>query len=186
MTRDGDLVRQVLEGRLEAYESLVDRWSSRVLALCRARTGRRSAAEEVAHEAFVRAFIGLRSLSDPEKFGAWLSGIATRAAIDWLRGRRRSQVAFSDLGAGWDAERHAPAAEADGESALERTEETSRLLAAVEELPEEQRTVLMLFYYGEHSYREIAELLDVSPATVNARLTRARALLRRRLSAASS
>ncbi len=54
-------------------------------------------------------------------------------------------------------------------------------MAEVEALPENQREALMLFYYGEMTYQEMAELLGVSTATINARLTEARAILRKRL-----
>ncbi len=69
-----------------------------------------------------------------------------------------------------------------GAAAVERADEVRRLMAEVESLSENHREVLMLFYYDEMSYRELAELLDVSTATVNARLSEARALLRDRLS----
>ena len=65
---------------------------------------------------------------------------------------------------------------------VDRADEGRHLLAAVEALPEEFRKVVMLYYYEDLTYRELAQLLGVSPATINARLTRARALLRERLS----
>src|SRR5438105_4611796 len=68
--------------------------------------------------------------------------------------------------------------------ALDRDDERRRLLAEVEALPPECRTVVMLYYYENVTYRELAETLGVSPATINARLTKARALLRARLSPA--
>lgn len=55
-------------------------------------------------------------------------------------------------------------------------------MAAVEALPDEFRTVIMLYYYDDATYRDLARTLGVSIATVNARLTRARAMLRARLS----
>jgi len=57
-----------------------------------------------------------------------------------------------------------------------------RILTEVEALPEECRQVIMLYDYQDVTYRDLAELLGVSPGTINARLTRARALLRARLS----
>ena len=56
------------------------------------------------------------------------------------------------------------------------------LLAEVEALPDDYRQVVLLYYYQDLTYRELADLLRVSPATINARLTKARALLRARLS----
>jgi RNA polymerase sigma-70 factor (ECF subfamily) len=56
------------------------------------------------------------------------------------------------------------------------------LLAAVDALPDDCRQVVLLYYYNDLTYRDLAHMLGVSPATINARLTRARALLRERLS----
>src|SRR5215471_3622884 len=89
--------------------------------------------------------------------------------------------AYADLALRWagrvTALCHARLARAD--LAEELAQET--LVRGFEELPEELRVVLMLFYYQPVTYRDIAHLLDVSTATVNARLTRARALLKARL-----
>src|SRR5207245_11763611 len=73
------------------------------------------------------------------------------------------------------------APETDG-FALDREEELQQLMAEVEALPEDYREVLMLYYYEDVTYRDLAQLLGVSVATINARLTKARALLRERLS----
>jgi RNA polymerase sigma-70 factor (ECF subfamily) len=67
------------------------------------------------------------------------------------------------------------------ESDLERDEERRRILDEVEALPEEYRTVILLYYYQDLTYRDLAKLLGVSSATINARLTKARSLLRTRL-----
>jgi RNA polymerase sigma-70 factor (ECF subfamily) len=69
----------------------------------------------------------------------------------------------------------------DAGAAVDQADEVDRLMAEVESLSENHREVLMLFYYGEMSYRDMAELLGVSTATINARLTEARDLLRERL-----
>ena len=63
-----------------------------------------------------------------------------------------------------------------------RADDKCRLLAEVATLPEAYREVLLLYYYDDVTYQEVAEILGVSAATVNARLTKGRALLRERLS----
>ncbi len=102
------------------------------------------------------------------------------ACLDFLKSKQNQQIPFSVL----DAE-HGPDSYRDerqpDESDLERDDERRRLLAEVEALPEECRKVIMLYYYEDVTYRDVARILGVSPATVNARLTRARALLRVRL-----
>jgi RNA polymerase sigma-70 factor (ECF subfamily) len=145
--------------------------------------GRWGAAEDLAQEALLRGYAALKTLSDPERFGAWLHGIATRACLDWLKSKQRTQVNFSDLAPGGGAEEWF---QGRGDEALdvERDDEIERLLGEVEALPEEYRKVLLLYYYDDVTYGDIAGMLGVSAATVNARLTKARALLRRRLSGA--
>jgi RNA polymerase sigma factor (sigma-70 family) len=184
VTSDGDLVRRVLGGDAAAYEDLVRRWAGRVLAVCHSRVGRAGMAEDLAQESLLRGYAALGSLSDPDKFGPWLHGIATRVCLDWLKAKERTQVTFSDLGGGSDPEGFLRASRGERpEDGIEKEDEVRSLLAEVSRLPEELRRVLFLFYYEDLSYRDMAEVLGVSAATVNLRLTKARGLLRRRLGA---
>ena len=68
----------------------------------------------------------------------------------------------------------------------ETTEQRRRVVAEVETLPEKLREIIMLYYYNDVTYQDLAGMLGVSSATVNARLTQARAALRERLGAARS
>jgi RNA polymerase sigma-70 factor (ECF subfamily) len=95
---------------------------------------------------------------------------------------------FRALGSLTDPERFGPwpdeflhSRERSVESDHERDEERRQIMAEVEALPEEYRTVVLLYYYQDLTYRDLAKLLGVSSATVNARLTKARSLLRTRL-----
>lgn len=173
---DGELVRQVLDGRTSAYDQLARAWSPRVLALCHARTGRGDVAEELAQETLVRGFRAIRTLSQPEKFGQWLCGIAARVCLDWLKTKTRGPVTFNALG-----DVHNPQALPDRRGEDCRQEDVASLMTEVQKLPENLREVLMLYYYHKSTYQELAELLGVSAATINARLTQARQILRQRL-----
>ena len=178
---DGDMVRQAVAGRAGAYEELVRRRTARIMAVCHAKVGRAGVAEDMAQETLLRGLRSLRSLEEPDKFGAWLYGIALRTCKDWLKAKERSQVTFSDLGPDRDPDKILYGQPRPDEPELDREDERRKLMAEVESLPEEYRVVLMLFYYQELKYRDIAQMLGVSAATVNARLTKARALLRERL-----
>jgi RNA polymerase sigma-70 factor (ECF subfamily) len=180
---NGELVRQTLAGRTEAFEELVRHWAARITALCHAKVGRADVADDLAQETLLRGFRALSSLAEPEKFGAWLCGIALRTCLDWLKAKERSQVPFSALAPDWDPEDSSDPATSPQEAAVDQEDEHRYLLAEVEALPEAYRKVVMLYYYDDLTYRELAQILGVSPATINARLTKARALLRERLSA---
>jgi RNA polymerase sigma-70 factor, ECF subfamily len=180
---DSELVRQAVNGRPDAYGELAHRWAPRLMAVCHARVRCRESAADLAQETLLRGFRSLGTLKSFDKFGPWLRGIADRVCLDWLKSRQRTQVPFTRLG----GDPHAVPATSEGVDArLEQADEVKSLMAAVEGLPETHREVLMLFYYGEMTYLEMAELLGVSAATINARLTEARAILRKRLGQSQS
>src|SRR5579864_1730929 len=173
---DGQLVRQVLGGKVGAYEVLVRRWAARVLAVCHARVGRADAAEDLAQEALLRGLRALPTLSDPEKSGPWLCGIAVRCCLDWLKAATRKDVSMSAL-----PESKVDAlvcSDDDAAASASRQDEIRRLMIEVERLPLPYRQVLMLFYYDDCTYRQIAEQLGISTSVVNLRLTKARQMLR--------
>jgi RNA polymerase sigma-70 factor (ECF subfamily) len=181
MLSDAELVRQARAGRTTAYEELVRRWAGRITALCHARLKRAHLADELAQETLLRGFRALHSLTDPDRFGPWLCGIALRACLDWLKAKQNAQVPFSVLGSEYNPDDSVQRRDGTVESDLERDEERRRILDEVEALPEEYRTVILLYYYQDLTYRDLAKLLGVSSATINARLTKARSLLRTRL-----
>ena len=175
---DAELVRLARAGRTEAFAELVRRWAGRVTALCHARLGRAHVADDLAQETLLRGFRALGSLNDPDRFGPWLCGIALRTCLDWRKAKQNGQVPFSVLNSERDSEELLPGRD---DSTVERNDEARHLIAQVEALPEDCRQVVMLYYYQDVTYRDIARLLGVSTATVNARLTKARSLLRTRL-----
>src|SRR4051812_47442344 len=184
---DGQLVRQALAGAMPAYETLVRRWTPRVLGVCHARVGRAAAAEDLAQETLLRGLRALPTLAEPEKFGPWLCGIASRTCLDWLKRAERSEVSLAVASGGSEdgAARFAVAG-GDAASDAERADDIDRLMREVERLPEPLREALMLYYYEDCTYQELAERLGVSAATINARLTQARQTLRARLGATTS
>jgi RNA polymerase sigma-70 factor (ECF subfamily) len=128
----------------------------------------------------LRGFQALSTLETPEKFGAWLRGIAVRVCLDWIKARQSSQVPFSTL-AEDRFEQAITDDDGDHGRRIDRDEDRERLLSEIEALPEDLREVVLLYYYEELTYDDLADLLGVSRATVNARLAKARDLLRRRL-----
>lgn len=175
---DGELVRLVRAGRREAYDELIRRHAAKIGAVCRSRLGPRGPVEDMVQEAFLRGYRALSSLADPDKFASWLYGIALRASLDWLKARERTQVSYDALPAGIGPDVAPPGGRPD------ETERLAKLLEQIDALPELYREVVLLFYYKKQSYQEIGDLLGLAPATINARLTKARALLRERLAGA--
>jgi RNA polymerase sigma-70 factor (ECF subfamily) len=175
---DGELVRAARNGRREAFEELVRRYAAKISAVCGSRLGRRGPVDDMVQEAFLRGYRSLGTLAEPEKFGSWLYGIAARACLDWLKAKERSQVSFEALGP------EKSRGDFPGERSVQLPEENDRhqrLLDEVHALPEIYREVVMLFYYRRQTYQEMGALLELSPAAINARLSKARSMLRERL-----
>ncbi len=129
----------------------------------------------------MRGLRALATLDDPAKFGPWLCSIASRVALDWIKSSQSRQVSLDALASGGMEAWVVEGGESPDEAAT-RADDTRQLLEEVASLPEPFREVVLLYYYDDVTYHDVAEILGVSTATVNARLTKARAILRERLS----
>jgi RNA polymerase sigma-70 factor (ECF subfamily) len=172
---DGELVQRAKTGEALALAELMNRWAPKALALCHVHAHRQAAAD-LAQESLLRAIRNLSQLKSPEYFGSWLRGIVKRVCLDWVNSKRRSMIPFSSLDQGtYDVstttDRHDH----------EQDQQVTDLQEACAELPEECRETLQLYYSSKMTYQELGDILEVSAATINARLTRARTLLRERL-----
>ncbi|MHC4917332.1 MAG: RNA polymerase sigma factor, partial [Planctomycetota bacterium] len=164
--------RRISKLWMAAFGELAERYSRQVAAVTYAMIRDREKARDLAQEAFLEAYEALRSLREAARFGAWLVGIARRRCIYAIRRERRAARA---LAAKAEEPREQPLGPA-GE--LSRTDEEARLLEALGRLGRRYREVLVLRHFEGKSYAEIAELLEISVATVEKRLTRARNKLR--------
>jgi RNA polymerase sigma-70 factor (ECF subfamily) len=129
----------------------------------------RQDAEDVAQEAFTRAYRGFRQLRDRNRFRSWLVRTTWRLALDFQRGSRRRLARESVVEATTEADV--------AETVLQR-ERARRLWAAIDALPEKLRVVVVLANMQEHDVAEVAALLDVPEGTVKSRLFLARQRLK--------
>ena len=169
---ESGLVERARGGDVEAFRELVERYQDRVHALARRMVGDREEAEEVAQDAFLRAWRALPRFRGDARFSSWLYRITYRRACDAaasLRSRRRRE---RDLGMAGAIADPAQAAGPGAGEALERH---------IASLPEAQRAAITLFYYQDRSLVEVARILGVPEGTVKTHLHRARTALRRAL-----
>lgn len=132
-------------------------------------SGSRSDAEDLTQQTFLSAHANLAQLRQPQKARGWLCTIGRNAFLKLVSKRRTQAV---DLDSVPEVAEHTdPDSEVDGE----------RLQNLLDEMPEEFRTAVVLFYYEGCSYREIAERMEVPIGTVMSRLARGKTWLRRRL-----
>jgi|GEM_PF-523224 len=132
-------------------------------------------AKDAVQEAFIAAYYSLPTLRDPESFGGWLRRIVVRCCCRNLRKRRPTAGSY-------EVRDTVPCGRPLQDRVVVQKEQDRTLLLAVEALPEEQRSVVILHYLEDLSHREVARRLGVSHYTVNNRLHQARQKLRERMS----
>ena len=179
MIEDTTLVRRTLSGDQEAFSSLVEKYKDPVFNVAYRMLGNPTEAEDVAQEAFVRAYTQLHTYKEAHRFSTWLLSIASHLSIDQLRRRRFLALPLENVPfLEWIAD-VGPGPE---QSAL-RHETADDMQRILDTLPVKYRAVLLLRYWHDFSYEEIAQTLDLTPALVKARLHRARELVARTMKA---
>ena len=173
------LVARFRQGDVRALETLFDRYADRALGLAVRLTETREDAEEVAGEAFVRAFRYARTFTggDGESFGPWLFRIVRNLAADRRRQLRLPTLSLDAPGAEHLADARAPLPAEE----LTRNEERRDLLDALDALPEEQKTVVTLCDLEHVPHAHAALVLGRSVSATKSLLYRARRALRDRL-----
>lgn len=179
MQEDVTLVRRTLAGDQQAFANLVEKYKDSVFNVAYRMLGNASEAEDVAQETFVRSYTQLRTYKDTHRFSTWLLSIASHLSIDQLRRRRFLALPLENVPLlEWIAD--ASLGPEESALAVETSDEMQRVLSV---LPAKYRAVLVLRYWHDLSYEEIADALHLTPPLVKARLHRARELVARAMKA---
>jgi RNA polymerase sigma-70 factor (ECF subfamily) len=169
---DGTLVLGALQGDRSAFAELYDRRARLIRAICYDTTHDLHLASDLTQEVFLRAYRKLGDLSDPQRFTAWLAGIARQVCREWRRARSRDRRLLESL-----SER--VAAEARGE---QPDRQIADLREAVTSLPEKERLALHAFYLQEMDVEQARAVLGLSRSGLYRVLSCARKRLGRALS----
>ena len=166
------LLRASLEGETEAWGEIISRYKDAVFGLCLGFLRNRADAEDLTHDAFIRAYVNLRRYNLEKRFSTWMFTIAANLCRNRLRYRRNHPVAElpAQIRGGTDP---AKIVAADDRHAAIRE--------ALNELPYGYRAPLVLRYYNDLPYREIAEILAIPEGTVKTRIHRGKAMLKQRM-----
>ena len=180
---DQELVRRVQAGDQTAFNLLVLKYQHRVLKLVGRFVNDAAEAEDVAQEAFLKAYRALASFRGDSAFYTWLYRIAINTAKNALVSQRRRPVDFDlDLQDPEQYDRHAKLKEADTPEGVLLTDEIRTVVEeAMAELPEDLRTAIVLRELEGLSYEEIAEAMDCPVGTVRSRIFRAREAIDKKL-----
>lgn len=171
---DEDIVRQVKEGNTEAFGLLVKRYEQKILRYARRFLFGHEDGQDLVQEVFLKAYANIQSFDGEHKFSSWLYRIAHNEFINALRKKRRMPILYFDFDTVFP---HLLASERADTQANEK-EVKAMLDAHLQELDPKYREPLILYYFEEMNYKEIAEILHIPPATVGVRLKRGKDVLK--------
>jgi RNA polymerase sigma-70 factor (ECF subfamily) len=178
---DEELVARSIRGDAESFNQLVQRWERPIYALAYRTIGREEDARDVCQETFLRAFRALPGFRGQSKFSSWLYRIALNLCRDWIRRERRAPVVqlpedvnLMDLAAAAEPSESI-------EDLVVRADLARLVERAMADLPEEQRTAIVLKEYHGLTFQEIADIVGCPLSTVKTRLYQGLTVLRRAL-----
>ena len=176
-------IKQVLKGDQNAFSDIVNLYQHKLYQICYRMLGNKQEAEDIAQEAFVRAYINLHTFDQKRKFSTWLYRIATNLCIDRLRKKQTDDYLDADVAGtdGLDMYSHIASDEQLPEEQALQMELQDRIQYEISRLPDKYRTVIVLRYIEELSLQEISEILDMPLGTVKTRIHRGREALRKQL-----
>jgi RNA polymerase sigma factor (sigma-70 family) len=175
---DNELISKVLSGDQQAYAALVSRYQNYVFTLALRFTKNREDAEEVSQDIFIKAYRALADFRGASKFSTWLYTIVNTTCITFLR-KKRLEVHSLDNDKVFEV-----ADNQDSGMRANLVEQKSRLAMvnqAIKMLSTDDAEVITLFYKGEQTLEEIAQILGIEANTVKVRLHRARTRLKEKM-----
>lgn len=175
---DKHIIRQIKKGDVAAYSVLIDRYRHMVFTLAMQLLKNEADAEEVAQDAFLKAYRGLDKFEGRSSFSTWIYRIAYHQAISKLRKLKHREVAYEDE---YKIYEESDVAEELGKDILEIQDRARFLQMALDKIKGEEATILTLFYFEELKTEEIAKITGLSVSNVKVRLHRGRQSLLKEL-----
>ena len=165
---DQHIISDVLSGQVSAYSELVEKYQSLAFTLAIRMVGNKQEAEEVAQDAFIKAYGSLKSFRGKSKFSSWLYRIIYNTSISLLRKRQRERKVFDD-------NRNVEIQFMADEIYYQDNEYTMMALEkSMESLEPEEKFIVSLFYYENSAISEIARITGLSESNVKVKLHRSR------------
>jgi len=158
------------KGDVDAFSELVNAHQKAIYNLCHRMLGDPYEAEDAAQETFIRAYKSMQSYDMKRSFSTWLLSISAHYCIDQLRKKRLKVISIEGT-----PYLEIPDPGPNPEVSLTKREQHNRIKALLDTLSETDRAIVIMFYWYEFSYGEIAEALNLSSSAVKSRIHRARA-----------
>jgi len=175
------ILQKAIKGDIRAIEALYDRYAPSLLGVCFRYCGNRDDAEDILHDGFIKIIRHIRTFKvrkdgSPE---AWMRRIMVNTALNWIR-KRAKEKDFVDIDPILDRIDLKDEPE-ENPAEIYFTIDREKILDLILELPAGYRTVFNLFVFEQYGHKEIAEMLGCSENTSKSQLSKARALLRKKM-----
>lgn len=180
ITQESHLIQEALTGNADAFGELVRLYEQPVFNLTYRMLGEATEAEDAAQESFIRAFINLSQYDTQRPFKTWLFSIASNHCIDRIRKRRLTWLSIDEPLPPHPA---LVSNQPTPEQAMVLNEQSSLIQKLLSELAPDYRAAIILRYWYDMSYTEIADTLNTTESAIKSRLFRARQMLAEKLSA---
>ncbi len=172
---DEDVARRIQQGDVNAFSLLVRRYEAKITRYGRKFLSRPDDIKDIVQEIFTKTFVNIRSFDAKRKFSPWIYRIAHNEFVNALKKKKTEKLAFVDF----DAFFPHPAAKEAADGDVERADLRRMLDKCIEKLPAKYREPLILYYFEEMNYREIADVMHLPVSTVGVRLQRGKVLLKK-------
>ncbi len=186
---DIEIIRLILQGEKEKYRLLMEKYQPLIFRTCLGFVHNKDDSDDLTQEVFVQAYQSLSSFKGEAAFSTWLYRIAVNASLNRMRkSKKKSILQYFKSIPGAEKEiqdQFVNEAPENPEEILISKEYSDWLRIALDSLPENQRTAIVLSKYDDLPQKEIAEIMGITEGAVEALLQRAKKNLRERLSAGS-
>ncbi len=177
-------IKEVLKGDQNAFAEIVELFQDKLYRICYRMLGNQHEAEDIAQEAFVRAFINIHTFDTNRKFSTWLYRIGTNLCIDRIRKKKPDYYLDAEVAGTEGLNMYSQIASKDQlpEQEVLKMEMQDRVQYEISRLPDKYRAVIVLKYMEDLPLQEISEILEMPLGTVKTRIHRGREALRKQLS----
>jgi RNA polymerase sigma-70 factor (ECF subfamily) len=183
---DSEIINQILQGDRNLFRTLVERYQTMVFRTCIGFLHNKDDADDLTQEVFIQVYQALDKFKSDSSLSTWIYRIAVNASLNRVRKTSKSflmQGFDSIFGTEKSNQYSIPVSETENpETILIHNEHREKVQKALNSLPENQRTAIVLSKYDDLSQKEIAEIMNTTEGAVEALIQRAKANLREKLS----
>jgi RNA polymerase sigma-70 factor (ECF subfamily) len=174
---DEELATLVCNGDKDVFGALIDRYEAKLTRYVKRFTQHEDDVSDIIQIVFIKAYTHLQSFDTSRSFNSWIYRIAHNESVTYLRKRGTEKISFIDF----DTFLPHPFAKETADAEVLKSDDKRMIDASLKELSPKYREVLVLYYYEELSYQEIANVLHIPIATVGVRIKRGKESLQKML-----